>query len=298
MNHLEQNDLLSSSRIHEEDRNHFYNRLLFLPNMAGHQYNNPDCGCPLRVIGDFELIYFIGGKGYVQLEETLYECREGDVILIRPYEEHYIQSSRREPYDNYWVHFDIQPTLNQKEFINRLFPDHRRKVNIGVHQSLLEHYTSLLKEFTMRREGYINLANSYFTLIVLSIARLIHHLDTENPHAITRMKRNSDFRIIEKLESYVRYNYTKNISIQSLCRHLSISESYLFDLTKKYLNTTPGKYIAQVRMKRAETLIKNSACSIKEIAALVGFKDPLYFSKAFKKIYGKSPTEYAKSIHY
>ena len=81
----------------------------------------------MRVIGDFEIIYFVGGIGHIVIEDTEYVCKKGDIILIRPYEEHSIQSSRTEPYDNYYVHFDISPAMYRQDFISDLFPDFRRK---------------------------------------------------------------------------------------------------------------------------------------------------------------------------
>jgi two-component system response regulator YesN len=63
------------------------------------------------------------------------------------------------------------------------------------------------------------------------------------------------------------------------------------------LKTNFIDYLTELRLERGEKLIRESGKSIKEIAFLVGYQDPNYFSKIFRKFRDQSPTEYGKKAH-
>jgi AraC family transcriptional regulator of arabinose operon len=64
------------------------------------------------------------------------------------------------------------------------------------------------------------------------------------------------------------------------------------DLFKRHYGTSPMAYFSELRMQRARELLSFTKMSVKEIAAELGFDDPLYFSRAFKKVSGMSPRDY------
>ena len=63
---------------------------------------------------------------------------------------------------------------------------------------------------------------------------------------------------------------------------------------KAYKNTSPTKYFNSLKIENAKMQLKNSNKSINEIAEDLNFLDPLYFSRVFKSIVGKSPSEFRK----
>lgn len=87
-----------------------------------------------------------------------------------------------------------------------------------------------------------------------------------------------------------RYLMT-NLTIQDIANKLSINRSYLTTIFKEYQQQSPKEYLLYIRMHRAKQLLENTKESIKVIAFSVGFSDPLYFSKAFKKYWDCSPRE-------
>ncbi len=81
--------------------------------------------------------------------------------------------------------------------------------------------------------------------------------------------------------------------IQYLTEELGISRSLLFTKFKAWTNQTPKDFILTVKMKKAASLIEQHKTNISEVGYTVGFKDPNYFSKAFKKHFGISPKAYS-----
>lgn len=82
--------------------------------------------------------------------------------------------------------------------------------------------------------------------------------------------------------------------IQFLCEELAISRSLLFTKFKAWTNQTPNDFILLTRMKKAANLFEQGNNNISEVGYQVGFKNPNYFSKTFKKHYGLSPKAYIK----
>lgn len=81
--------------------------------------------------------------------------------------------------------------------------------------------------------------------------------------------------------------------IAYFCTELGLSRTMLFSKMKDWTNMTPNEYIISVRMKKASELLELGELSIAQIGYKVGFKDPKYFSKSFKKYYQLTPSEYA-----
>lgn len=75
-----------------------------------------------------------------------------------------------------------------------------------------------------------------------------------------------------------------------------MSEVYFRKLFKKEFNTSPKKYVIDSRIKHAVSLINSGLYTLKEIASLCGYTDYKYFSVEFKKMTGKSPSEYTYSF--
>ena len=96
---------------------------------------------------------------------------------------------------------------------------------------------------------------------------------------------------------YINYNYHQPLTVAQICQNFSISRSFLQQLFNKNLGVAPKQYIASVKLKKAKILIKENKYTISEISEKLGFTSIHYFSRAFKKEFNISPSEYAKSIY-
>ena len=100
--------------------------------------------------------------------------------------------------------------------------------------------------------------------------------------------------VILQIDSYIQENYRRDINTTTLAEHFNFTPAYLSRLFREYRSVTPSAYITQIRIEKAEELLKNrSDYKIKDVASYVGYDDPLYFSKVFKKVTGMTPKEYA-----
>ncbi|HEY5561295.1 MAG TPA: PocR ligand-binding domain-containing protein [Clostridiaceae bacterium] len=102
------------------------------------------------------------------------------------------------------------------------------------------------------------------------------------------------FSIIEKIINYIDEDLEKGITISQLSAEFSMSKSYLSRLLKIEFKIPLSEYILKARVEKAKVLLMDSDLSAKTICLSLGFTDPNYFSRAFKKLVGVSPMEYRK----
>lgn len=100
---------------------------------------------------------------------------------------------------------------------------------------------------------------------------------------------------IRKAVDALRHNYSQQINVTELAKHVGLSPSHLSHLFTKEVGMSVLQYIAALRCEEAAAMLKNSDASIQEIAGYVGYADNNYFVKVFKKHYGMTPTEYRKA---
>jgi YesN/AraC family two-component response regulator len=99
-------------------------------------------------------------------------------------------------------------------------------------------------------------------------------------------------KILEMAKEYIEEHLGEDIGIEELCRALKIGRTRLYEIFRQELNTGIYAYLLSRRMARAKRLLKTTQLSIPEIAGSVGFADYNYFSRVYKKTYGKSPKHY------
>ena len=87
-----------------------------------------------------------------------------------------------------------------------------------------------------------------------------------------------------------------DFSAQKLAKLLTMSHSQLYRKLKAIINQSTSYFINSVRMNKAAEFMHKKQYNISEVAFKVGFEDPNYFSKVFKKYYKKSPTEFINDI--
>lgn len=107
----------------------------------------------------------------------------------------------------------------------------------------------------------------------------------------------SDKKFLEEVDIYIRDNMNNpDTSVESLSAHLCISRVQLYKRMISLTGTTPSEYLRAKRIKQAEHLIHDGELTISEIAYMVGFNNPRYFTKYFQDAYGMTPSQYRKKL--
>lgn len=109
---------------------------------------------------------------------------------------------------------------------------------------------------------------------------------------IMMRKEEQSSSVIDKAKDYISARYSKDISLDDVSREVDISPYYFSKIFKEETGENFIEYVTNIRIAKAKELLQTSDLSIKEICGEVGYADPNYFSRTFKKNVGVTPTEY------
>ncbi len=107
-------------------------------------------------------------------------------------------------------------------------------------------------------------------------------------------KRDAEGRTIHFAADYIKEHFSEKILVSDIAEHSNTSESNLYAAFKRNFGISPIAYLNNYRLSMAAEYLADSELSVNRIAEAVGFSDPLYFSKAFRRAYSISPREYRR----
>ncbi|MFW5629543.1 MAG: response regulator transcription factor [Acetivibrio ethanolgignens] len=97
---------------------------------------------------------------------------------------------------------------------------------------------------------------------------------------------------VEESLQFIEANYNKNLSLDEICENVAVSKNYFCYLFKRELGVSLWNYLTQIRLGQAKRLLEETDLKTYEIAFEVGYDNPSYFSKIFKKLESVTPNEY------
>lgn len=98
--------------------------------------------------------------------------------------------------------------------------------------------------------------------------------------------------IVDIAKEYIKANYSKALNLDDVSYYVNISPYYFSKIFKEGTGENFIEYLTNIRIEKAKELLSNTDYSMKEICVMVGYSDPNYFSRSFKKNVGVTPTEY------
>ncbi len=120
------------------------------------------------------------------------------------------------------------------------------------------------------------------------LQRLYLHLQKKGPELQYNGPGNA---LIREMQNWLRAHLKEKISLTDLSEQFHLSTNAICSYFNRYLNTTFVSYLTELRMKRAEKLLKETSLNIKEIALECGYEDYFYFCRVFQRTYHCTPTQ-------
>jgi AraC-like DNA-binding protein len=229
-------------------------------------------------VRDHYLIHLIkSGRGYYRTGEKLYTLGEGDLFIVYPGEPIHYWADEKEPWEYIWVGFngsEANYLLKRTDFSRRLPVLHLTDARLRpCLQSIVEaHGSTLCHQTRMIGRLYEFLA----LLIELS----------------SGSGTDGGFDYVGSAATFIAYNYAAPIDVSSIAQNIGVSRSHLYRVFVKAMGVTPNEYLTRYRISQACALLSGSALPISSVASSVGYEDPLYFSRVFKRVTGCSPRDY------
>ena len=225
-----------------------------------------------RLLSDNRMVLFSQGEGYALINQTSFPLSQGCIIFAFSGERFSV-----EPKDDCksveYMYIDFGGVRADELF---------RRFDISTAARLYQGFSGLLplwKEALSRAdEKNIDLAAE--SIVLYTLSRFSE--DSSNKNALMG-------RIISLTEDRFNDPY---LSISQIALELGYNPKYVSHLFKQKSGTSYSEYLRSIRIKYAVTLFDHGLDSVKNVAILSGFSDPLYFSTIFKKMMGMTPKEY------
>ena len=236
---------------------------------------------------DYQLLYIASGKAHFHFDEKEQVVTAGHMVLYRPKEPQKYIYYGDDQTEVYWVHF----TGGNVKNILRSYglTDDKRVFYCGSGLDYQNLFRTMINELQMCKENYAEMLEMYLRQIFIMLKRYFANtLETHNTHIVEE---------IDKATIYFNEHYSEDISIDEYAQNNHFSVSWFIRHFKQCTGSTPMQYILSKRIYNAEILLHDSTYNVTEIAEIVGYDNPLYFSRIFKKVKGLSPSEYRKSIN-
>lgn len=97
---------------------------------------------------------------------------------------------------------------------------------------------------------------------------------------------------IQRAVAYIRDNLDRNLTLQHVANHVHLNPNHFSEVFKREIGMTYIEYVTNERIRRAMEMLDETSIKVNEVAGKVGYEDVKYFSQLFKKITGKTPSEY------
>ncbi|GAB4412293.1 MAG: AraC family transcriptional regulator [Anaerolineae bacterium] len=249
----------------------------FFPQARYHYCARPE-GTPEHI-----LIVCVDGAGWCQIGDNRHMLTANRAVLIPKYTPHVYGADENAPWTIHWVHL----VGVVADYYASLLPE-------GVYTMSIDPHTTQMV-VNLFRECYESFLGSFVLQRMIYISQTLHHLLGTlffNNRAFSPTLRTSRFHNLEETRNFLRQNLHSRLTLDEMAAHARLSKSHFIRLFKEQTGYSPVDYFIHLKMQHACMLLSVTRKTVREIAWEIGYDDPYYFSRIFKKVIGMSPRRY------
>ena len=227
------------------------------------------------------LIYCVEGLGHITTSHFSGSVGKGQLLLLPAGVSHSYRADNRTPWTIYWCHF---AAYKQAELLQHLHYSHQHPVfDIGMEPQMVGDFKKIIGT---RRRGlqipYAVYASCVLHQLLGFMAVKVADMEAPARH---------DFDL-EAIEGLMLNNLDGQLDLDSLAAFCNLSKFHFASKYKSLTGMPPISHFIYLKMERACYLLDTTHRNIKQISAELGYEDPLYFSRQFRKVIGLSPKDY------
>ena len=229
---------------------------------------------------DYQIIYVYKGCVHLLDKGKIEKIDSGNIILYKPNERQIYKYKFEDDPEIYWIHFtgyDIENILEQYHIYSKY---------IGHTPSIKRIFHEIILELQLKKPYFHDIVNSNFIKLLAIFNRT---------YSLNNKETKSNFAI-DELIVLLNQDYNKDWTITKMADFCNLSIYYFSRLFKEHTGTSAMIFLTRLRLNKAKELLMLKDNRISDIAFAVGYSDPLYFSKLFKKYEGISPKKYKKHV--
>ena len=229
---------------------------------------------------DYYLLYIVSGQLTVSLGDTeTHVSQKGDLWVFPPHTKYKYSHVSGEELEYMYVHFSgsqVEDILSECGI--KKHPAVNRTKDEG---DIYLRFRSIFDAFTTHDSLRDRELSALLERLLISLGRSILRQDSKIP-------------ALKRSIAYLNSSYDTRITVPELAKMENLSVSRFSTLFKTVMGVPPLEYVTQLRISTACALLSTTDLSVCDVSLSVGYSDPHFFSRVFKKITGLSPAEFKK----
>lgn len=213
------------------------------------------------------LIIALEGDGLLGAESSTWKLAQGQVALLNPYTIHYYVDL---PDQFCWLYLTFELDQNLEDGVRTLTPDLQRQL-----EDFLETYQA----------GRALDASS-------ALGRLLTDLQKESRHLEVQPAPDDNF--IGQVKEHIMAHLDQDLSIPVIAKEVDVSESYLRAQFRDNAGVSLGHFVRSLRLVRSTYLMREEGNDLAEVAKKSGFNSLTSFTRAFRRMYDMTPSEFRR----
>ncbi len=255
-----------------------------------------------------EIVYFDVGKGWHNVDGTVYKVMRGDIYIIKRGVSHcYYSEDENKVYSGFSVYnsifdesfFDelalddanafmsefLKKYMNATESVDKKFYFARRSSTFSFKDIL----TKMYQEYTEKSDGYMSVLKSRLIELIIEIMRR-----SEDNRGL--MGKRVKEEICDNIKWYIDNSSRVDITVRDIADKIGYSVSHVNKVFKMTEGKTIIKYINEVKMRKINEMLRDSDMAIEEIMLMYGFSDKKRFYEHYRRDFGCTPRQYRNKM--
>ncbi len=247
----------------------------------------------------WEMIYADKGEIDYYVENTPERLSEGELMFLAPNRAHRFVAHRDNAPSIFVLCFDLNSALmsffdgykirlgkKEKPFIENIIEEMRGTFKQPFRQKL-----EVLDDANLGGQQMIRIN---LEMLLITLLRAEDKKETQ-----VEFIKNDTFAgtISDKISEYLKSRVHSQVYIDEICKMTGYSKSYVSQVFRQTTGESVIEYFNRLKIKEAKKLIRENRFTMSEISDMLNYNDPRYFSLTFKRITGKTPTQYKNSIN-
>ncbi len=224
----------------------------------------------------YSLEYIIDGEGTLNINGKTYHPKSGEIFFLSKHSKHEYFSQKENPWHKIYILFN---GFLADELVRGYIPENSYVFTVPETEDIFKEIYKIASE---KGENY----REKHDIIIPKIVEIFLKIKNSGTSEATDLA--------HKIKKSLDMNLQKSYTLKELASELNYTDNHLINIFRERFGETPYQYYSKNKIRLAGEYLVSTQLSIGEIAEMLCYTDPQYFSACFKKNMGVTPCEYRK----